>query len=261
MINYAEIINNEYFGNPMYKYLLVIAVTIGFLLIGRILNFILKNYVKRIIGKTRTKIDDILIHSMEKPFFLFFLVIGLFVGSFLLSIPETVTFIFFKLIKSLLIFAVSWFMINIIDLSINYYLEPLVEKTESELDDYLVPVLRKFVRVILIIIAVIMVLSDLGFDVAAILAGLGIGGLAFALAAKDLIANIFGGIAIIVDKSYKIRDKIKVKGVEGHVRQIGLRTTVLESADGTKLIIPNSQIANNVIENVSFKFNKTKTKK
>ena len=180
-----------------------------------------------------------------------FLVIGLYLGSLSLSMSETAAEIYIKLIKTLLIFVMAWFVINVLDQSIAQYLEPLAKKSKSELDDNLVPLLRKLIKTTLVIIAVIMILSDLGFDVASILAGLGIGGLAFALAAKDLIANIFGGIAIVMDKSFKIGDKIKVLGVDGKVEQIGLRTTVLRSDSGTKLILPNSKIADNVIENLS----------
>lgn len=253
MINYPDLLKNEYFGNPIYKYLLVFGVLIATLILGKILDFVLKKYLKKVIGRTKTKLDDIIIHSLEKPFLVFFFVIGLYVSSFFLNLSEAVVTISLRLIKSLLIFIVSWFLINVIDELIEQYLTPLVEKTESELDNHLIPLLRKLVKTTLILMAVIMILSDLGFNVTSILAGLGIGGLAFAFAAKDLLANIFGGIAIIFDKSFKISDKIKVSGAEGKVIQIGIRTTVLESPEGTKLIIPNSKIANNVIENKSFK--------
>lgn len=253
MIDYPTILNNEYFGNPMHKYLFAFGALIVTIIVGRILDFVIKKYVTKVIGRTKTKADDIIIHSLEKPFFMLFFVIGLYVSSLFLTLAESVMVIFYKLIKSLIIFIASWFIINVIDQLIEQYLTPLVEQTESKLDDHLVPLLRRLVRVTLVIMAVVMVLSDLGFNVASILAGLGIGGLAFALAAKDLLANIFGGIAIIIDKSFKLNDKISVSGAEGEVKQIGIRTTVLESSEGTKLIIPNSKIANSIIENKSYK--------
>lgn len=230
-------------------------IVIASLIIGKILDFILKTYLKKVIGRTKTKIDDIIIQSLEKPFMVLFLIMGIYTSSFFLNLSQTVISSLLGLIKSLLIFVVSWFLINVIDQLIGQYLKPIVKKTESELDDHLVPLVRKLVKTTLVVMAIIMILSDLGFDVASILAGLGIGGLAFALAAKDLLANIFGGIAIIIDKSYKINDEIKVLGVEGRVMQIGIRTTILESPVGTKLIIPNSKIADNVIENKSYKPN------
>jgi len=252
MINFSELMQTEYFGNPVHKYGIMLLIAIGFILFARVIDFIIKTYVKRVAKKTTTKIDDILVEALEKPFMLFFFILGLYVGSYFLTLPDGASIIFGKLVKSFLIFALSWFFINLVDKTIEEYLKPFAEKSESDLDDHLIPLLRKLVKGTLVVIAVIMILSDLGFDVASILAGLGIGGLAFALAAKDLLANLFGGVAIIMDKSFKIGQRIKVQNVDGKVKQIGLRTTVIESFDGTKLTIPNSKIADSVIENVSF---------
>ncbi len=251
MINLLDIINNEYFGNPVYNYVIALAILVGFTIIGRILEFFMKRYISKLIGKTKTKIDDIIIKSLQKPFLLFFFSIGLIAVSFFIVIPDGARQVYFKLVKSLIIFAFAWFFINVVDLLIEYYLMPFAEKSETDLDDILMPLLRRLIKTLLVIIALIMILSDLGFDVASILAGLGIGGLAFALAAKDLLANLFGGVAIIIDKSFKPGQRIKVQGVDGIVKTIGLRTTVIESLDGTKLTIPNSKIADSIIENVS----------
>jgi len=251
MINLQEIVNNEYFGNPMYNYLIALGILIGFVLLGKILEFFMKKHVNKFIGKTKTKIDDIIFQSLEKPFLLFFFAIGLIVVSFFIIMSEGAKLGYFKLIKSLIIFALAWFFINVVDLLIEYYLTPYAKKSETDLDDILMPVLRKLMKTVLVIIAFVMILSDLGFDVASILAGLGIGGLAFALAAKDLLANLFGGIAIIMDKSFKPGQRIRVAGVDGKVKTIGLRTTVIESFDGTKLTIPNAKVADSIIENVS----------
>ena len=258
LVDFSELLVNEYFGNPVQNYLISFGMIIGFILLGRIVDFFLKNYLRRIIGRTKNKLDDIIMNALEKPSFMFFLVVGFYAGSYFLTVPETVRVIATKLVKSLLVFAMSWFVINVLDLLIEEYIAPLTKKTDTELDDQLMPLLKKLVKIALVTIAAIMILSDLGFDVTSILAGLGIGGLAFAFAARDLIVNIFGGIAIIFDRSFKINDRIKVMGVEGNVKEIGLRTTIVESVDGTKLIIPNSKIADNVIENKSYSFRKAK---
>lgn len=251
MVDIVLLMAKEYFGNTVYQYGIAFSILIAFIVSGRILDFFIKKYFKAIANKTKSKIDDILVNSIEKPFFMFVFVLGLYSGFYILAFPAGFSNIFEKLMSTLLIFAVSWFFINLVDQAIISYLEPLTKKSESELDDHLVPLLRKLVRSALVVIAVIMVMSDLGFDVASIIAGLGIGGLAFALAAKDLLANLFGGVAIILDKSFGINQRIKVQGVDGKVKQIGLRTTVIESFDGTKLTIPNSKIADSIIENVS----------
>ena len=251
MVDMVTLMAKEYFGNTVYQYGISFSLLIVFIVVGRILDFLIKKYFKAFANKTKSKIDDILVNSIEKPFFMLVFVLGMYAGYFLLNFSDGFSTVFEKIMDTMLIFAVSWFFINLVDQTIQSYLEPFTKKSESELDDHLVPLLRKLVKSALVVIAVIMVMSDLGFDVASIIAGLGIGGLAFALAAKDLLANLFGGVAIILDKSFGINQRIKVQGVDGKVKQIGLRTTVVESFDGTKLTIPNSKIADSVIENVS----------
>ncbi len=250
-MDWSQLLYTEYFGNNIYQYMISLGVVIAFILFGKVADFILKRYILKVITKTKSKIDDIFVKAAEKPFLMLFFILGLFFGFKFLSFEESFNLVFNRITKSLVIFMLSWFFINLIDLLIEHFLEPLTRKSETDLDDHLVPLLRKLVKSVLVVIAFIMILSDLGFDVASILAGLGIGGLAFALAAKDLLANLFGGIAIIFDKSFSINQRIKVQGVDGKVKQIGLRTTVVESFDGTKLTIPNSKIADSVIENVS----------
>lgn len=83
------------------------------------------------------------------------------------------------------------------------------------------------------------------------LAGLGIGGLAFAIAAKDTVSNMFGGLTIFIDKPFVKGDRVKVKGVDGKIHDIGLRTTKLETMDGRRLTIPNSAFIDNPVENIS----------
>ena len=237
-MDWSQLLYTEYFGNNIYQYMISLGVVIAFILFGKVADFILKRYILKVITKTKSKIDDIFVKAAEKPFLMLFFILGLFFGFKFLSFEESFNLVFNRITKSLVIFMLSWFFINLIDLLIEHFLEPLTRKSETDLDDHLVPLLRKLVKSVLVVIAFIMILSDLGFDVASILAGLGIGGLAFALAAKDLLANLFGGIAIIFDKSFSINQRIKVQGVDGKVKQIGLRT-------------PNSKIADSVIENVS----------
>jgi MscS family membrane protein len=110
---------------------------------------------------------------------------------------------------------------------------------------------KRFVNFIFYIIAIVMILRAMGFEVTGLLAGLGIGGLAFALAAKDMLANLFGGVTILSDKPFKLGDRIKVAGYDGWVKEIGLRSTRIMTLDGFLMIIPNSMVANSAIENVS----------
>jgi MscS family membrane protein len=151
----------------------------------------------------------------------------------------------------LITFNVAWFVTRLLDGLIDEYLVPVVEKSETDLDDQLLPVARKTVKIVIWIMAIIVGLNNAGYDVGAIIAGLGLGGLAFALAAKDSLSHLFGGFVLFTDKPFTIRDRILTNGYDGFVKEIGIRSTRLTTLDGREVIIPNADIANNSIVNIT----------
>lgn len=131
------------------------------------------------------------------------------------------------------------------------YAVPLTKKSESDFDDQLLPILQKGLRIIIWSLGVIIALNNAGYNVTTILAGLGIGGLAFALAAQDTIKNIFGGAMIFIDKPFKLNDRIKIKGFDGFVHEIGIRSTRLRTLEGRIVTMPNAVFSDEAVENVS----------
>jgi MscS family membrane protein len=125
-------------------------------------------------------------------------------------------------------------------------------KTETKFDDMLVPIVRKSLRVTVALFAVVsiaQILSDK--PVSALVAGLGLGGLAFALAAQDTIKNLFGSLVIFTDKPFALGDRITYDGHDGTVEEVGLRSTRLRRSDGHVVTVPNGGLANNTIHNIS----------
>lgn len=125
----------------------------------------------------------------------------------------------------------------------------LASKTETTLDDQLVPMAVKTLKLVIIVMGVLIALQNFGLNVASILAGLGLGGLAFALAAKDTAANVFGSITILLDAPFKIGDTIKIGDTEGSVEDIGFRSTRIRTLYNSLVTIPNSVVANEKIDN------------
>jgi MscS family membrane protein len=147
---------------------------------------------------------------------------------------------------------IAWIVINLVDAFIEHYAEPLAKKTESDLDDQLIPIFRKIIKIILVIITAILIISTFGVNVSSLVAGVGIGGLAIALAAQDLLSNLFGGFAILSDKPFKIGDRIKLDDkTDGVVKKISTRSTTIETFGGTEIVMPNSKVANTILENIS----------
>lgn len=246
------IFSTVYFGNTILSYLIALAIIAGSIIAGKILYWIISTFVKAFTQKTKTDLDDILIEALQGPaiFFLFYIGFNYAYGT--LSFPEHVLTVFKNISYIILAINISWLLMNIVDTIIRAYFSRVAARTKTDLDDHLLPVIRTLVKVIIIAIAIISILDNMGFDIASLLAGLGIGGLAFALAAQDTLKNLFGGITLFADKPFKIGDRIKLDDQrDGFVKKIGVRSTILETFDGTQIIVPNAKIADTILENVS----------
>jgi MscS family membrane protein len=125
------------------------------------------------------------------------------------------------------------------------------DRTPTKMDDMLVPIVKNGLRAIVIVLFVVELVQVFSHQqVTSILAGLGIGGLAVALAAQDSIKNVFGSLVIIADKPFMIDERIQVDGVDGIVEEVGVRSTRIRTMSGNVVTIPNGELANKTIENI-----------
>ncbi len=123
------------------------------------------------------------------------------------------------------------------------------EATDTKLDDQLVPLIRKSLKVVTVVIGIIFVLQNMEVDVASLIAGASLGGLAFTLAARDTVANLFGSLSIFADQPFQIGDWVVMQGVEGVVEEVGMRSTRVRTFYSSLVSIPNSKVADGVIDN------------
>ncbi len=244
-------LNGTYFGNTLFDYLVFLVIIGLSVLVGKIIYFITARIVKHVTKKTETMLDDILIEALDKPLVFLVFIIGLYFGQHTLTLTEGVSQTFLNIIKILFIVDVAWFLFRFIDSFVEHYMIPLSKKTDNDLDDALVPMVRKLLKIIIIIITGIMIISRFGYDVTSLVAGLGIGGLAVALAAKDLLGNMFGGASIVSDKMFKLGDRIRFDKYDGFVQEVGMRSSRITTLDGSEIIVPNANIVNGILENVS----------
>ncbi|MBN2174623.1 MAG: mechanosensitive ion channel family protein [Bacteroidales bacterium] len=213
--------------------------------------WIFGNVIKRITSRSKTKIDDIIVDTLEEPVILSMTIFGLWYGFRQLVFPETIDNWINLVYHVLVAITVTWLVARLVDAIIREYLIPLAEKSESTVDDQMIPLIRKGLRSIIGILGIIVALNNAGYNVGALLAGLGIGGLALAMAAKDTVANIFGGITIFTDKPFRINDRIKIDGFDGNITEIGIRSTRLKTLEGRIVTIPNSKFTDGMVENIS----------
>jgi MscS family membrane protein len=166
-----------------------------------------------------------------------------------LSIPETADKYLVLLVKLVLVFNLIRLAYQMAD-AVGRMLVDVTSKTETTLDDELVPFATKSLKVFVVIFGSLIAIQNFGINVMSILAGLGLGGLALALAAQDTAANLFGSITILMDRPLKIGDWIKVTDVEGQVEEVGFRSTRIRTPYGSLVTIPNATMAKEKIDNM-----------
>jgi MscS family membrane protein len=241
----------EFYYNTVGEWAIALLILLGSYILAKLVYWIFGNVIKRATKRTKTKIDDVLVEMLEKPVILGLTIFGLWYGFRQLVFPDTVVDWVNNIYMAMIALTITWLLARLVDAVIREYLVPLTEKTESDMDDQLLPVVRKGLRSAIWILGIIVALNNAGYNVGALLAGLGIGGLALAMAAKDTVANIFGGITIFTDKPFRINDRIKLNGFDGTITEIGIRSTRLKTLEGRIVTIPNAKFTDGMVENVT----------
>ena len=250
-------------GNAVWRFIVVLLVMLVAMASGRIGQFFLNRFTKTLQKKDGFTALGLFLSAMRKPIYVFAFAVGIYLAkSFLVfSNPEATPAIegiaaslgtgWDKINQVMFAISVAYALFHLVDV-MEYYLNIATRKTDTTLDDMLVPVIRKAIRVTISIIAILFVAESI-FDakeVKTFLLSAGIGGVAIALAAKDTIANFFGSVMIFADRPFHINELVKIDGYTGSIEEVGFRSTRMRTLEGHMVTIPNSNVANASIENV-----------
>jgi len=248
---FEQLLTQTFYGNTVAAYFNAFVVVLGAIIGGKILYWVCGTIFKKLASKTKTKLDDIIVDMIEEPAVFAIILVGVWYGLSLLVLSDQVWAWISKVYHVLIVLNIAWLITRLFEAVFKEYIAPLAGKTETDLDDQLLPLVRKGIKIMIWGVAIIVALNNAGYNVGALIAGLGIGGLALAMAAKDSVENIFGGFTIFTDQPFKMNERVRVVGYDGFVKEIGLRSTRLRTLDGTLVTIPNSKFAANPVENVS----------
>jgi len=247
-----DFLNKIYYHNTILEWLIALGIILGGVVVAKLLYWFTSAVMKKITAKTKTKLDDLLIDKLEKPVIFIVIIAAYYWAISYLNFPNNgLENLLVKLAAFALVIDITWMISRILDAVVEEYVVPLAEKSESDFDNQVLPIMRKGIRAVIWIIGIIIGMDNLGIDITAMIAGLGIGGLALALAAQDMVKNIFGGIMIFLDKPFKIGERIQIDGFDGTVEEVGLRSTRVRTLEGRLLIINNSTFSDNTVVNVS----------
>ena len=246
-----EYLEKTFYGNTVGEWGLCLLIILGAFVAGKILYWFTTTVVRRFTTKTETMLDDIIIDMIEEPVVFAVTVVGIWYGLSRLNMSERAEELIDKGIEFLIVLTITWLVTRLLDALYRQYLVPLADASETDLDDQLLPIISRGTKIGLWSLGIIVALNNVGYDVGAILAGLGIGGLALAMAAKDTVSNMFGGVTIFTDQPFTINERIKIEGFDGVVEEIGIRSTRLRTREGRLVTIPNSIFAAKPVENVT----------
>lgn len=235
--------------NTAYDYLVATAVFLGILAVLKIFQVLILAHLKKLAKKTQTDFDDVLIDILKKIKFYFYILLSFFVAVQFVILPDIVE----EIVKILFLLSLVYEIIQAIDklvkYGLNYYFKKRSTENEIKQTESMVRVIQILIKVGLWIIGLLAVLSNLGINVTSLIASLGIGGLAVALALQNILSDLFSSFSIYVDKPYEIGDFIIIGEHMGTVEKIGLKTTRIRSLGGEQLVVSNKELTSTRVQN------------
>ena len=216
-----------------------------------VVSYLFRRVLKRLIKRTETEFDDMLIDALHRPVVMALVVTGVMFSLRFLHLGNRLPVLINKAYFLLMISSVVWALLRMVNV-LRGFLTALAKKTENSFDDLLVGLLCPAIKTVIWVFALLFVADNVfNFNVTTLLAGAGVAAMAIAFAAQNTIANLFGALSLIADHPFVIGDTVVVNGRRGVVTSIGLRSCRLRSLDGTEWIITNKEIAEAAIENIS----------
>jgi len=245
----------KFFRIPLWQYCASLIYIFLAFYISKFLDFLTRVWLKRWAEKTSTKFDDLLLDLLNGPTKIIAFIIFLRIGLEVFSWPHVVRNFLGKAFTIIVALSLTYTVLKFIDLVLGYWKERNRVEADRAFDEQLFPIIRKSLKVFIVVVAALVTLDNIGVNITAAIASLSIGGLAVGLAAQDTLANLFGAVAVFVDKPFKIGDFIQVDAFKGNVESIGLRSTRIRSPDGHLITIPNKTMGNATITNVTLRPN------
>ena len=249
MVNLSSYVQLFHLNNPILR---AVAILLGFFILSKLLVFVSQKYLLRITKKTKTKAHNRLIQRTNGKISLILLLIGINLAWLPLKLTESVTNILHNILYSFVITIITFIAIDVLDILIQEWDKAFVSKTNSKTDGQIVRLFHRFSSVFFFGLALVFILQTWGVEISALLASFGIAGLAVAFALQTTLGNVFGGIALILDRSIMVGDRIELdSGESGIVEDVGLRSTIIKTWGNKRIVIPNGKLAeSNIINHI-----------
>ncbi|MBO85728.1 MAG: hypothetical protein CL927_10240 [Deltaproteobacteria bacterium] len=221
------------------------------LLLAKITQWFFDIQLKKLTARSETVVDDVIAATLARPAQLIVLLLGAELSLQILVLPEWVSQFITNTTTVVVAMLAAFTASRLVDALYQTLVLPWVEKSDTRLDDQIVPIVMRACKVTIWVMAALITFSNLGYDIVSLLTGLGIGGLAVAMAAQDTLANVFGSVTIFADRPFQIGDLVEITGNKGVVEEVGLRTSRIRTMEGALITVPNREMAAHAVTNFS----------
>lgn len=249
-VNLDFFLNYTILGYRIAPVVIALSIAIVTLLSKNLLANLLMKPLRMISKRTDNDLLDRIADSIEGPLRLLIVIAGLYIAASWIHTSQQVQLYINLVFKSFFIIAIFWVLFELIDVFsvlFNFFSSKTKKGAARDIRNFL----TKTLRVLVIVLGVMAVLQEWGINVSAFVASLGLGGLAFALAAKDTVANFFGSLVVFTDRPFQVGDLVELEGVEGNIEEIGVRSTKIRTNAQALVSIPNAVMATAKITNWS----------
>ncbi|MDR2951341.1 MAG: mechanosensitive ion channel family protein [Prevotella sp.] len=246
-------LEKEIWGNSIESWGISIIIIVAVIIIIKLISLFNKRVIKAFTKKTANRLDDIVYDAIESPILFGIALLGLWIAIHRLIAPDGLVRAVDNAYKILVVLNMTWFIVRLVNSLLEVYWVNRADNSQrtQKHASRMMPVIKRTALVIIWLIGIVMALSNVGVNISALLGTLGIGGIAFALAAQDTIKNIFGAFTIFADRPFSIGDVIRIDNFEGTIIDVGARSTKMRNYDKRVITFPNYKIADASIINIS----------
>lgn len=248
-INLTDISNYAIAGNYIRDYAIAILAFSITIVILRIFKTKMINKLKKIVKNTKTNYEDLIIEFIDNKIgWPIYILISIFISMYFIKIPDVLK----NITSYIILIIITYYSIKIINVLIDYgtnqtKLKQQIEKREY--DSSMVDLLNRMIKGILWLIALLFILSSIGLDITAFIAGLGIGGIAIAFALQNILGDIFASFSIYFDKPFQTGDFIEFGNNSGYVKKVGIKSTRIMALQGHEIVVSNKQLTETIVNN------------
>ncbi|HYE30518.1 MAG TPA: mechanosensitive ion channel family protein [Methylomirabilota bacterium] len=253
-LNKIPALQHTALGIPFWQYIASFMYIFLAYAVSKAVDWLVRVQLRKWAARTETKFDELLLDLVDGPIVIVSFVIFLHLGLHMFTWPRFIEDFLSKGLRVIVAISITYMLVKVVDLMVDVWKTRVTkagDPKDKTYNEQLFPIISKSIKTFIIVVSVLVTSDNLGLNITGLIASLSITGLALGLAAQDTVANLFGAVAVFIDKPFQIGDRIKLADVDGTVETIGLRSTRVRSLDGHLITVPNKTMGNATVTNIT----------